>query len=46
MKYFSFQEFERSDTAYRHAIDNTVVSGKLTGTLTLNRSMGIWTVKL
>ena len=23
MKYFSFQEFERSDTAYRHAIDNT-----------------------
>ena len=23
MKYFSFQEFERSDTAYRHGIDNT-----------------------
>lgn len=24
MKYFSFQEFERSDTAYRHGIDNTM----------------------
>lgn len=24
MKYFSFQEFERSDTAYRHGIDNTI----------------------
>lgn len=24
MKYFTFQEFERSDTAYRHAIDNTI----------------------
>ena len=24
MKYFSFQEFERSDTAYRHGIDNTL----------------------
>lgn len=23
MKYFSFQEFERSETAYRHGIDNT-----------------------
>lgn len=23
MKYFSFQEFERSDTAYKHGIDNT-----------------------
>ena len=22
MKYFSFQEFERSDTAYKHGIDN------------------------
>ncbi|WP_289763750.1 D-Ala-D-Ala carboxypeptidase family metallohydrolase [Paramuribaculum intestinale] len=24
MKYFSFQEFERSATAYRHGIDNTL----------------------
>lgn len=24
MKYFTFQEFERSETAYRHAIDNSV----------------------
>lgn len=24
MKYFTFQEFERSDTATRHAIDNTI----------------------
>lgn len=24
MKYFSFQEMERSDTATRHAIDNTI----------------------
>lgn len=24
MKYFSFQEFERSETAYRHGIDNTL----------------------
>ncbi len=24
MKYFSFQEFERSGTAYRHGIDNTM----------------------
>ncbi len=24
MKYFTFQEFERSDTAYRHAIDNAI----------------------
>lgn len=24
MKYFSFQEFERSDTAYRYGIDNTM----------------------
>ena len=24
MKYFSFHEFERSDTAYRHGIDNTL----------------------
>lgn len=24
MKYFSFQEFERSDTATRYAIDNTI----------------------
>lgn len=24
MKYFSFNEFERSDTAYRHAIDNSI----------------------
>lgn len=24
MKYFSFQEFERSETATRHAIDNTI----------------------
>lgn len=23
MKFFSFQEFERSDTAYKHGIDNT-----------------------
>lgn len=23
MKYFSFQEFERSETAYKHGIDNT-----------------------
>lgn len=23
MKHFSFQEFEKSDTAYRHGIDNT-----------------------
>ena len=26
MKYFSFQEMERSDTATRHAIDNTIPS--------------------
>lgn len=24
MTYFSFNEFERSDTAYRHGIDNTI----------------------
>lgn len=24
MKYFTFNEFERSDTAYRHGIDNTM----------------------
>lgn len=24
MKYFTFNEFERSDTAYRHAIDNSI----------------------
>lgn len=24
MKYFSFNEFERSDTAYKHGIDNTI----------------------
>lgn len=24
MKHFSFQEFERSDTAYRHGLDNTI----------------------
>ena len=24
MKYFSFQEFERSETAYQHGIDNTI----------------------
>lgn len=24
MRHFSFQEFERSDTAYRHGIDNTM----------------------
>lgn len=27
MKYFSFTEFERSETAYRHGIDNTVSDG-------------------
>lgn len=26
MKYFTFTEFERSDTAYRHGIDNTIPS--------------------
>lgn len=25
MKHFSFQEFERSETAYRHGIDNTAL---------------------
>ncbi len=27
MKYFTFEEFERSDTAYRHAIDNRLPDG-------------------
>lgn len=27
MKHFSFQEFERSETAYRHGIDNTAPEG-------------------
>ena len=27
MKYFSFQEMERSETAYRHGIDNTAPEG-------------------
>lgn len=27
MKHFSFQEFERSETAYRHGIDNTTPEG-------------------
>lgn len=27
MKYFSFTEFERSEAAYRHGIDNTVSEG-------------------